>query len=267
MGLQKKGSRREESLLQSLRLYKEMSVEVVAETLGVSVPTARRLCTKMANDNLVIRTHGGIRVMPAIQMAYSFEEVQNEEALEKVRIGEYACQLIRDGQTVFLEAGTTILQLAIALARRIERNELPNLIVYTNSMSNLEILGSVKPVNLIGGEYRPARRDFTGYISERIVRSLRFDLCFVGCDALNHEDGIMAQDVNTAKFDELLTGRAAQSIVLAQSAKFNRHSLISYAGFSDVSMIVTDDNLPAELLESCRAAKGNIALVPLNGTP
>ena len=261
METSKKVHNRQEYLLKKLAQVKQMSVEDVSNDLRVSLPTARRLCTKMANENMVIRTHGGIRIPPVAQLPYSFKEMQNEQVKEKALIAEYACGLIRSGQTIFLEAGTTVLQLAIVLARRIENRDLTGLIIYTNSLSNLDVLEPVHVVNVIGGEYRPARRDFSGYISERTIRNLRFDMCFVGTDAIDPHDGIMAHDASTVQFDELLIQRSATSVVLAQSSKFNRHSFISYAALSDVSYIITDSALPMEIHQRCNAVSDNIILV------
>jgi len=259
----RKISNRQEYLLKKLLQVKQMTVEEVSNDLSVSLPTARRLCTKMANENLVIRTHGGIRIPPAIQPAYSFEQMQNENMREKTLIAEYAAsKLIKNGQTIFLEAGTTVLQLAIALAHRIENEDLRNLTIYTNSLNNFETLKAVHPLNLIGGEYRPARRDFSGFISERIIRSLRFDMCFVGTDAISVDDGIMAYDESTVQFDELLINRSSSSIVLAQSSKFDRHSHISYAKISDVSAIITDGGLNSDRFRKYNEISGNIIRVP-----
>ena len=255
---------REEQVLEILRQSNRLSVNEVAKTFSISEPSARRLCKKLADEGKVIRIHGGIRKLePDLSsFQYQYHQIEKECLEEKVAIARHAVSLIQPGSVVFLEAGTTIKQVAVQLAERIQREGL-DVTVYTNSLQNLSELSPVTDVNITGGKLRPQRQDFSGYIAERTIRNLWFDCCFIGADAVNIRDGIMASDVDTVRFDELLIGRAKTSYVLVHSKKFYSRSLISVAPIHEVSGIITDAGLKPEILQEYRAQGINLTCVKL----
>jgi len=93
------------------------------------------------------------------------------------------------------------------------------------------------------------------------LKGMRFDCCYIGADGIDIVDGIMAADVDTVHFDELLASHSGKVIVLANSAKFSKHSLIAYMPVSSVSLIVTDNALPAEQVEEYNAADCTVVCV------
>lgn len=241
---------RKKQILELLEKSGKLSASDIAAAFNISLPTVRRLSRSLAEEGKVLRTHGGIRHTPQIESQYSFNVKSQEYSEEKECIANYACSLVKPGQTVFLESGTTVQQLAVSLAARMRKGELYDVIVFTNSLLNLEILHPICKVTLLGGVYRPERKDMIGYLCERIIRGLRFDHAFIGADAINLKDGIMALDIETVRFDELLVSRSEETSILVHSAKFQKHSLISYASFDEVTRIVTDTNLPEDTLNA-----------------
>ena len=238
-----KTEKREAAILERLQSVGKLSIKELSEMFSISAPTARRISASLAENNKVVRTHGGIRYLPHSEFEYSFDTFKNQHAEEKGRIAQYVSSLIKDGDVIFLEAGTTVQQLALALADRIRENRLNNVNIFTNSLNNLNILSPLCRVTVIGGEYRPKRKDFSGYVSEKTLKLLSFKYCFLGADAINFTEGIMAADVETVRFDELLLHRSEKSYILADSSKFNLRSFVSYASIYEVSKIVTDSNL------------------------
>jgi DeoR/GlpR family transcriptional regulator of sugar metabolism len=257
----KKNEERKNQLIEYLKQQGNLSVSEIARLYGISLPTARRICAQLEKEQRAMRTHGGIRFVPDIKVHYAFEAIDAEYNAEKEAIAQNACALVKNNQTVFLEAGTTVKHFAIALAARIRSGQLSDISVFTNSLANLEIMEPVCKVTVIGGLYRNERRDFCGFLCEKLIRTMRFDACFIGADGLNISDGIMAMDIETVRLDELLIGRSDRSIVLAHSEKFRKHSLISYCAIRDVSAIITDSKLPAETLREYQAAGVNLICV------
>lgn len=220
---------RKNELLEILHSRKSLRIYEVSEILNVSVPTARRLCASLADEGKLNRSHGSISSLDAETTRYSFDKLKKEHLEEKIRIAHHAASMIQSNETIFLEAGTTVQQLSIALAERIQKKELEDLVIFTNSLINLEILYPVyKKIILLGGEYREQRKDFVGYFSELSLKGLRFNCCFMGADAISAQNGIMAMDLDTVRFDAELIQHSERSIILAHSDKFNRNSLISY---------------------------------------
>jgi DeoR family fructose operon transcriptional repressor len=253
---------RKDRLIGYLEQRGKLSVAEVAEYCEISLPTARRLCAQLEKEQRAMRTHGGIRFVPSIKdTTYRFDAIDAEYTVEKTAIAKNAVTLVRNGQCIFLEAGTTVKHFALALAERMRGGDLSDISVFTNSLVNLEILEPVCKVTVIGGLYRPERRDFCGFLCEKLIRTLRFDVCFIGTDAINLTDGIMALDVETVRLDELLIERSNRSIILTNSEKFRKHSLISYCSVRDISTIITDSKLPPEIAGEYRNAGVDIVCV------
>jgi DeoR/GlpR family transcriptional regulator of sugar metabolism len=238
---------RKDQLVDLLRTKGELLVQDVAKLYDISMPSARRLCAQLEREKKVIRTHGGIHSISQTQAPYAFDVMDSEFNQEKEAIANHAVKLVKNRQCVFLDAGTTLKHFAMALASHIKENSLREIMVFTNSLVNLEILDSVCKVIVIGGLYRPERRDFCGLLSEKAARSLRFDICFLGADGVNLEYGVMALDSETARIDELLIKHCAKSVLLADSGKFSRQSLISICPVKEISEIITDSKLSPDI--------------------
>lgn len=254
-------SYRKDHLVELLQEKGELQVSAIAELYGISLPSVRRLCSILEREKRAIRIHGGLRSIQAMNSPYKFGIIDTEFAAEKAAIAQHAVNLVKNRQSIFLESGTTLKQFAIALAGRLRLGELSDTVIFTNSMVNLEILQPVCKVILVGGLYRPERRDFCGFLSEKLIRSLHFDVCFIGADGINLDSGIMALDAETARLDELLIKNSGKSILLTNSEKFFRNSLIPYCAATDVSQIVTDSKIPDHIRESYTARGIDITCV------
>jgi DeoR/GlpR family transcriptional regulator of sugar metabolism len=264
-----KVDRRKQELLQILQEENTIDISDVAKRFHISLPTARRLCTQLAEDGMAIRTHGGIKRVYLLEEPgdqpedlYSFDLMQKEFVEEKSRIAKYASTLVQDNQVIFIEAGTTISLFSIALAERIRNKEISNLVIFTNSLITLNILAPVhNNIMVIGGHYRERRKDFSGYLSELALKGLQFNSCFIGADAISLAHGIMAMDFDTVRFDTVLVSHSENVFVLAHSEKFNKSSLISYASVDDVTYIITDKGLPESIIEEFENHKVKIITV------
>lgn len=133
----------------------------------------------------------------------------------------------------------------------------------THSLVDLDLLKEHMKVILLGGEYRDAQRDFCGYITERAVSALRFTKCFIGVDGYSADDGLLADDFSTAGINRLVTQNSSYRILLADSSKYRRPAVVSYAPLSEVDCIVTDSGLSGE----ARAALDDAGIKVISAVP
>ncbi|MDR3051072.1 MAG: DeoR/GlpR family DNA-binding transcription regulator [Oscillospiraceae bacterium] len=257
-----KVDRQKNELADMLLASESLRVQEIAQRLNVSLPTARRLCVALAGDGRATRVRGGIKRLPSNENVYSFDTLQNEHAEEKARIAKHASGFVQSNQVVFLEAGTTLRYFAMALAERIHNREISNVLIFTNSLINLDILYPVQNnIQMIGGRYRHERKDFIGYLSELTLKGLRFHYCFIGADAVSLTDGAMAMDMNTVQFDAQLVTHATKTVVLAHSEKFSKQSLISYVPIDKIDCIITDSALDEGIAAAFRQQRVNLVIV------
>lgn len=249
-------SKRENLFLQLLNQHKELSIKETISLLDISEATARRMFSKLEDQKKLIRCFGKVRSLQNYgnhpPYPYEYNDLLNKYLTEKARISQRACSFINDDDAIFIGGGTTTYQLALALANRIKQGDLKNIIITTNSLSNLEVLESVSKVVLIGGDYRPSRRDFCGYISERLIKTLQFSKCFLSVDGIDIDNGLMAIDIETARLDELILSRSIDTYVLASSDKFSKHYFVSYAPITRVKHIITDSGLQQSICDDIK---------------
>lgn len=243
---------RENQILLELKKRGQLESREIMELFRISESTARRMCVDLSKRGLAIRTFGGICCLPEnspSSAGYSYNVSETEHRDLKQRIGEYASSLVKDGDVIFLNGGTTVQKMAEALIEHIRREGLKNISVLTNSIASAELLAADCTVMLTGGRLRAERRDMAGYLSEQMVRNAHFDKCFIGVDGINMNEGLMALDMDTATLDRMAVDQSDTAYILADSSKFNKTCFVTYARFQSKHNIITDDQIPTELID------------------
>ena len=259
----KKSEIRSSRLMEMLQLNRRLDVNTVADSLGVSVATVRRLLARLETDGKVIRTHGGARLSPHLGTGYSYYISSTHRSREKALIGRAAAEIVSTGDRLFLDSGPTVLKLAESLSLRLQSGSLKNIVVLTNSLALVEALARLCKVILVGGEVRVERRDVWGPITEETLGQFHVSKAFLGADAVHIRSGFMTTDESTAKMNEIVLRNTSHAFVLADAEKFNRDSFIRYAALSEVETIFTDPGVPADVLAGFHDAGARITVVPL----
>ncbi len=236
----RKTEQQENQLLDALEQHGRLSIAEVVSLLKVSESTARRIIVRLEQKGAALRTFGGIQKPVPYQNTYSYTELEQKMTEEKKCIGQFAGTLVQDRDILFISGGTTVLQMAVSLAQRLKENELHDVTVVTSSFVNVEVLAGRCKVLLIGGEYRPERRDFAGFLAEKMIRSVSLNKCFLGVDGINISDGLMSYDEDTSRIDETVISRSAHTTVLCDSTKFQRTGFVLLAPIQRAHAIVTD---------------------------
>jgi DeoR/GlpR family transcriptional regulator of sugar metabolism len=254
---------REEEILEALKKQRKLEIAEIVARFSISESTARRLCVSLEKKGKVIRGLGGIHCLPgeASKTDYQYDLLVVENAAEKSRIGAYASELVEDGDIIFISGGTTVAQFSRHLAERIKEGLINKVLITTNSVINAEVLAPVTKVVLIGGEYRPHRRDVAGFLSEKMIASVHFNKCFLGIDAVDVNAGLMVFDVETGNLDELVSIHSDTKYILADSFKFKKKSFITYSTISPSHVIITDSKIDPSIVNQGNAKGIRITVV------
>lgn len=252
---------RKQKVLDLLLERKRLTIEEAMNETGVSESTVRRIFLGLEREGVAIRTYGGIccRGFDEPVNEYSFEAVSLDNPENKAKIGAAAEKLIAPGDTVYLDSGTTVMSLCAEIDRlfRAAKSD-PNVgseltvryngvSFFTHSLVNFNLLKHHTKVFLLGGEYRDARRDFCGYLTEEAVEGLRFKKCFVGADGFSEDSGLLASDFGTARINRLVVDRSAYRILLVDASKYRRGAIVCYAPFGSIDCIISDASLPDQV--------------------
>ena len=252
-------------MLQELRSKKSLKISDIENLFHVSESTARRMCAELEHSGQGIRTLGGIQYLPEQYaesiLTYSFDSLSQQYIEVKQAIAAYAASLIVPGDTLFLSGGTTVYQLACKLTALLSENSCPQLEIMTNSIANAEVLSYVASVILSGGEYRPARRDTAGIVGEKAIANARFSKAFIGLDAIDITDGLMAWDIDTARIDHLAIQHSNNVYLLVDSSKFSKKTFVNYEELATDYTIITDSNIPQEIYDNAKNVGQSIIIV------
>ena len=239
---------REQYLLSLLGATRRITTAEAARALDVSAATVRRLFRSLEKKGSAVRDYGGIQLLGSAR-DYSFENSERTFSAEKRRIGAAAAELVADGDTVFLDSGTTLMQMALSLSRRIARGDFTSLNIVTNSIANVQVLAA-RPqcrVILAGGEYNPERRDFSGPLTERYISPFHFTKSFFGCEGLTTQMGFCSNQLSISSLNTRVMTCSDLRYALMDASKFGRFALVTYAGLDEITGIVTNA-VPDELL-------------------
>jgi DeoR family transcriptional regulator of aga operon len=211
----------------------------LADALRVDASTIRRDLDALAREGHVQRTHGGARVPAgASDLPYALKE--RERRATKAAIGVAAAALVRDGDSVILDSGSTAHEVAANLRGR------RDLTVVVNDLRTAHLVADFPGVRLLvaGGELLAANYALIGERAVAFVRELQVDWTFLGADAIDVETGITNTNTLEVPLKRAMLGAARCAVVVADSSKFGRRALVRVAGLDEVDRIVTDDELP-----------------------
>ncbi len=218
------------------------SIEEIADAVGASPATVRRDLVALEARGAITRTRGGARIADSagIEVAFQHRELQNLSA--KRAIAEAAFEKLAPHCSLFLAAGTTVLQ----LARCIRLNPMP-LSVFTNCLVTAQQLmdvASVK-VTVLGGVLRPENASMVGSLAEELLDRLWFDHVFLGAGAVAGDLCIYSLDEAEARLNEKMLARATLKTLLVAHSKFDRILTYRVAPLAPEIEIITDDGLEA----------------------
>jgi DeoR family fructose operon transcriptional repressor len=232
---------RENYIMRMLIASGRVTVADVVSALNISEATARRTFVEMERDGKVIRNYGGIVPVKSLPK-YRFDHNISTHSQEKAAIGELAANLVEEDDTLFLDCGTTVFYMAMALAERLNRHELLSVNIVTNSIPNLQVFtpNLTSNVVLLGGTYNGIRQDFSGSLTESYLEPFHFTKCFLGTDGLSTEGGFFSTQVSQSRLNQKVIQRSVQSYILMENRKFARQSFISFTTPSEIYGIITE---------------------------
>ncbi len=222
---------RRQRILAELLDKKHVTIRDLALNMGLSEATVRRDLKAMADDQQLTLVHGGA-TLPR-NGDYSIQAKRVRQVEEKTVIGRLAADLVRDGDQVFLDSGTTCGAMAPDLRRR------RGVTVITNSLRLAGELDGLSVI-LLGGQYRADRMDAVGPITVSTLEQLRGYSAFLGADGLSMDFGPSAADIDSAHLHRLVVDHAREATLVVDHTKFASPSLFRIVEWHKISRLVTD---------------------------
>ena len=236
-----------------------LTVGELAGHLGASDITVRRDLRLLEAAGKVVRAHGGALHPDFLEKEPAFERKSVDAMPAKVALGRAAAEEVPAGGLVFIDAGTTCLEVARQILDR------RDLTVATNSIPVLQLGRDAKArVVALGGEVRAVSMALTGALALEWLERLRFDVAVLGASGLDAKAGAGTTELSEAAVKVHAIARAKRCMLVAHAAKWNQPSAVTFATWPSFDLFVTDARLTAP--EKAALRRHGVTLKTVNVT-
>ncbi len=240
----KSGVERRSDILALLQKTGSHRVEALSQHFGVSAVTIRSDLNMLEQQGYITRSHGFAVLNSRLIAELSVADKRNNYPELKQRIGKLAASLLKEGERVILDSGTT----TKAIVNHI--NDL-NLTVLTNGLDVAMALVSCPnvEVRMTGGVLRKNAMSFSGVMADNNLQHYRFDKVFLGVDGFDLQKGVTTFNEQEAQLNRLMCDAADQVIVVTDSSKFGQYSNFVICQANQIDVLVTDNKIPLSYQE------------------
>lgn len=236
----------------------QVQISELSKMFNVTEMTIRRDLESLSVMYHIVRTHGGAMLPTgeeSIELPYE-RRVVSQEA-QKKRIAMKALALVKSGQTIFLDSGST----TYYMAENIDNGK--DNIVITNGLNlSSELLKRQNlSVVLIGGNLRRNTLSAAGPLAEQQISQFRVEIAFLGANGLGQDGQVYIGNVAELGIKRAIMKIARIKYLLVDSSKYGHESLLHYAGVDEFDGIIIDSELPEEKVKELKELGANVIVV------
>ncbi|WP_406314194.1 DeoR/GlpR family DNA-binding transcription regulator [Streptosporangium sp. NBC_01639] len=241
--------------MRRVRLSGATSVSDLAGQLGVSPSTIRRDLEVLDRDGTLRRVRGGACADADADADLPFAEVAALDEQDKEAVAVRAAQLVRDGDVILLDIGTTTMRLARRLRGR-------RVTVITSSLAVFDVLRSdpATELLLLGGLVRRTYHSLVGVLTEEALRQVCADRVFLGTSGVRPDGQLVDSTLAEVPVKRAMIAAAGQVVLLADRHKFPGTGALRVCGPEDVDVIVTNEGADETTLRNCAATGAEVLL-------
>jgi DeoR/GlpR family transcriptional regulator of sugar metabolism len=236
---------RRREIVERIRRDGRVAVAELALRLETSEVTVRRDLDVLAQSGVLLRIRGGAvsQLKRGEELPFSMREIDGADA--KVRIADMAASLVRDGEAIVVDSGTTGLAVARALAGR-------RLTVMPLSLQAATVLSGEASISLLlpGGSTRFGEGSLVGPLTEANIASLRFDTVVLTCCGVSVSGGVTAHDLADAAVKRAAVKAASRTVLVVEGAKFARTALALVCQLDEIDVVITDRAAPGDAVSA-----------------
>lgn len=242
-------AKRLERIREELSRQQEVSIENLADKFGVTTMTIHRDFDFLESGGEIVKTQGGATMAKRLTFEFAFRGQQNMHRESKQAIAVWASKEVKDGNTIMLDTGTTTLEIARYL------KEKKNITIITTSLaivSELQFADNIQVV-FLGGYLRSGSPDMHGPLTEDNIEKFRADIAFIGADGVDCDGNTFTDNLEVASLSRRMAKNSSKVIVVSDSSKLGRESMVKVLGGGDYDMIITDSGVSEKAL--CKLKK------------
>ncbi|MCJ8013688.1 DeoR/GlpR family DNA-binding transcription regulator [Paenibacillus sp. KQZ6P-2] len=234
---------RQQQMLDRISLAGEMRIADLRESFQVTEMTIRRDLEKLEEAGSIKRTFGGA-IYVGQDVALKERSVLFME--EKMKIGRRAAALIRPGESVFLDGGTTTLQVARFLPQGMDVTVVTNALNVAAELSAKQI-----PTMMTGGMLLESTHSLVGPMAAQNLAGMAFDRVFLGATGVDIEHGFSNSNIYETEIKQIAIRQSSDAVIVLDHTKFGAKVLVSFASLSGIHRMITDESPDEALLQAC----------------
>lgn len=248
---------RRQEILRRVNEVGRVSVTELSQGLGVSEVTIRSDLQALADQKLLVRTHGG--AIPANGGRYELALAmrRRRQVQEKSRIGAAGAALVGDGDAIFLDSSSTALTIVQHLKNRRQLTVVTNSLVVAQELQDAPAVSVVMP----GGALQNETASLIGLDGLALLRKFNLQKGFFGAHGLSLAEGLTDVSAAEAEVKRELVAMCRRRVAVLDATKWGQVGLASFARPDEIDRIITDTHAPADLIERMRRLGVEITLV------
>ncbi len=254
---------RHQEILRLLRERQELKVAELTELFDVSEGTVRNDLDYLGETNQITRVRGGALLSNTYHISNpDFAARARLQAPNKQRIAQWAADIVKDGEAIFLDASTTAFYLGSFL------HDHRNLTIITCGIETALALAENPSftVILMGGIVRPGSAATSSQLGEKALDGLHIRTAFVSCGGFSTRVGMTDADIQMAQLKRKVVLSAEQVIGLVESSKFGQVQVSSFAAMDQITQILTDRDLDPKYIDELRRTNTMLTICGENTT-
>jgi DeoR family glycerol-3-phosphate regulon repressor len=217
-----------------------VSVEKLADLLGVTIQTVRRDVQRLSDEGLLVRFHGGVRSPSSTIENIAHQQRMNLNAEGKNRIANAVAAVVPNDCSLILNIGTTTEAIAKALMQH------KGLRVITNNLNVATILSANvhAEVIVVGGVVRGRDQGIVGEAAVDFIRQFKVDIALIGISGIEADGSLRDYDYREVKVSQAIISHSREVWLAADHSKFHRPAMVELAKLEQISSLFTDQAPP-----------------------
>ncbi|MCA1011165.1 DeoR/GlpR family DNA-binding transcription regulator [Halobacillus halophilus] len=228
---------RHQIILETVKKYHTAKIKDLVQSTGASESTIRRDLDQLEHEGLLRRVHGGASLRASASDEPSMGEKITKYHKEKNAIASYAASLVRDGDCIFLDAGSTTYEMISYLYGK-------DITVVTNGLDQLDKLTEYQiKTYVVGGYVKHRTRAVIGTVAMQNLQQYRFDQCFMGTNGISLRGGFSTPDPEEAAIKSTALSLSQERYILADHSKFEEISFGKFANLDEAYILTNYEGL------------------------
>ncbi|WP_172255732.1 DeoR/GlpR family DNA-binding transcription regulator [Saccharibacillus deserti] len=218
--------------------HESVSLEELVEHFGVSMNTIRRDVKDLVDSGVLRKVYGGVSVNHSTLIV--FDERKDRNLTKKQEIGRLAAQFVEDGDVVFIDSGTTTLEILPYISQK-------QLTVVTN---NFDFIHQAKPypgltIFSTGGMFERKTDSFVGFQSIELLKKYNINKAFVASTGISLTNGVTNSSPLETDLKSMVVQKSLNVFLMIDDSKFDKYALTTYCSLSDIDYLVTN-SMPSD---------------------